>query len=838
MDWIAGAFGELPGCDDDLFKRLWVEGRLKYVGDGSPQPDVVDASNARLVCATLRKQSRTVVLLPDEEPRRAALLLATAVLRHWIDHRDQPIGQSRPVIYFGSEVGIREQLRHVQVVGGARINLGDVFERRDLVRGQSTVSSQKAGVPTDSLLKFRLPEVITAYAPIDPSGLVRGVRPAWVAIDLGDAGHLAWFDSLLGYCRQAGIPAVGWGRNPLSENVAVALGSARVFIWPFKNSYWLGAPDQRTIARALEPVRRTFEPLILAGAGAETLASHLEPSARGLASLRAGPSESLLADTLSLHWQWLRSIEAISVPTDLYEAEAERTWGLKSITRLESSSERFRDAARASYASSAQQLTNVGCALSAASQWLKGNEPPLWIALCNLCLETQPTGTAKLIVFPSYARKRLFQLALLARYNISDEDLRDLRVLVTSLKELRSRAMSPLDSGLMRSLSVRPLVVGLPSWRASYMMDCVMEYDYVQYLLLSHQAGGLMRRSHVWSDLVAPDVGSAARAIGDLLGREAPLVQGHSTAPIRVETLTELEVSTLRRRPAERVQGLLALGATTEEVAALFEPGTDDDADAAAFSEHTEAADSGTDSSSAVWCDSAILVEFEQDWVGLFAADDMLNIVMPSKGGLTTQERFVRSVREGDRVLLVHGSRRQNLYDLIVERVHRHPAIELHLALLRRWRDDFKDAIHRWRPRTLDDLLRELIKKGSRLTSAGTLYHWLRGWTLCPQDPADILRAADVMGMAFLQKNHNAVARAAKRVRGLHISLSSRLGRWLTESPQAAQTGAGDDVIDAELGLTFNDFRSSIVVVVVERIAQQAGPFLRSRLGRVTQRAQ
>jgi hypothetical protein len=335
---------------------------------------------------------------------------------------------------------------------------------------------------------------------------------------------------------------------------------------------------------------------------------------------------------------------------------------------------------------------------------------------------------------------------------------------------------------------------------------------------------------------LAPDFHRAAEVVGDLARRGAPTAEPSCKGGLTLVAPKELEVSTLQRREAGGLPGLLSLGEATEEVAALFEPSSEEDNDLDVFSERGDAPDS-SEPSGDVWCDTALSLDFEQGWTGLFAADDMVNVVVSARGSLRTDERYVRSIQSGDRVLLIHGSRRQNLYDLIVERVHRHPAIELHLALLRRWRDDFKDAIHRWSPKTLDDLLHALQAKGSRLTSAGTLYHWLRGWTLCPQDATDILRAAETLNMPFLQKNHGLVAKAATRVRGLHIGLSIRLSRWLSDPHQSAQAGAGDDFIDEKLGLTFNDFRSSIVVVSVLRVTSLTGPFLRSGLGRVSQKA-
>ncbi len=62
----------------------------------------------------------------------------------------------------------------------------------------------------------------------------------------------------------------------------------------------------------------------------------------------------------------------------------------------------------------------------------------------------------------------------------------------------------------------------------------------------------------------------------------------------------------------------------------------------------------------------------------------------------------------------------KNLYDLIISRVHKHPSIELHIAIIRRWQEELRMAYEHWRiqpicqvelkdygNRDLDGLLRE-----------------------------------------------------------------------------------------------------------------------------------
>jgi hypothetical protein len=95
-------------------------------------------------------------------------------------------------------------------------------------------------------------------------------------------------------------------------------------------------------------------------------------------------------------------------------------------------------------------------------------------------------------------------------------------------------------------------------------------------------------------------------------------------------------------------------------------------------------------------------------------------------------------------------------------------------------------------------------------------------------------RAAEALGIKFVAQNYRAIAKGARRVRGLHRGLSNRLNRWLADQAPGGTERMGDDIIDHELGLTFNDFRNSLVVVDVMNLEIIRGPFLRSRLGKVS----
>jgi dihydropteroate synthase len=113
-----------------------------------------------------------------------------------------------------------------------------------------------------------------------------------------------------------------------------------------------------------------------------------------------------------------------------------------------------------------------------------------------------------------------------------------------------------------------------------------------------------------------------------------------------------------------------------------------------------------------------------------------------------------------------------------------------------------------------------------------TLRGWLSGNILCPEDPEDLRRLAEVLEMSFVVSHHQRIYQAAKRLRGLHRVLARRLNSWLEEQASGSVKAKDDDVLDAELGITFGDFHNSLLILRVQEVQPIMGLFLRSSLGR------
>lgn len=234
------------------------------------------------------------------------------------------------------------------------------------------------------------------------------------------------------------------------------------------------------------------------------------------------------------------------------------------------------------------------------------------------------------------------------------------------------------------------------------------------------------------------------------------------------------------------------------------------------------------------WIEQAVEVHFEGRWYGLFAPEETINVVYSGADGEQVEERSIRSLRPRDQVLFIHGQRRQSLYDLVISRIHRHPAIELHLALIRRWQEDFSKSYRQWQRRGLrnvNELLSEMQARGCQRGSASTLRQWLQGKTLCPQDAEDLRRVADILNMDFVRQYYQRIYRAASRLNGLHRGLGNRINRWLREQAAGIDVGNVGEIFDEELGLSLQDFLDSILILRVISSSTKSGPFLRTSLG-------
>ena len=826
-------FSHLPcGEAPDVFTQLWSGKRLRFNGLGDGNSDVIDELSARLACATLTSHKRLLITLPDRQSRRIALLFGTTLIIHALNRlSDSQTGGQ--VLYFGSNIGIRTFLSQTSV---RNLPLDSVFpEALTVDRGRN--GKRRSSVKPDETDKMRLPLVLCCYSPADPVSIVQHNPSDWIAIDLSDGKSPPWLPPLLSHANTHNLPVIAWCQNHLSEGAAefTRMG-CHVFRWP-----------------QLSEIETGITPILLEGPGVENIAKSLWEAGRHLIEAARSGTGQLSKDAIRLGWRMLRSLETLSVPLNLYEAESRSYWGLTSISRLQEGLHLFAEAISPVYPRIAASLEQAYAQLETASYQLQVADPPIWIALTELCVKDVPDGAARAIIFPSRARKQMFSFALLSRLNITEEDLRELRTYIFSLKEFHQSILA-MENGnakeaepetFLRGVSVLPVLVGVPSLFSHSYLESVLRYPEVEVLIYPHQGSLLTQRAVSWKESLQVDLEKEMELLPRLGGHNLQTFSYNSTlqriilrGPEHYKTgrkgLATLK-SDMRpslwqpNDPVEEVKWLLQTDSEVEE-----------DGLSTALGLSTEDSDEQTleTNSDTVWVKEVCFVRLKGDLQVFFPKDETVQVIVPSPEGDKVEERYIRALRVGDRLLFIHGQRRQSLYDLIVSRIHKNPAMELHLALIQRWQEDFRQAYNRKGQKYnqgVEGLLRALQSRGSKLISSQTLRLWLRGQTLCPDDIQDLQRLAEELELTFVRQYYRRIHGAAQRLAGVHRSLAIKLNSWLR---RGAPSDSGEDVLDSDLSLSFQDFRDSLIILQVESVESRFGLFARNSLGQLEREPQ
>lgn len=863
-EWAGQVISDLPITREDFYKKLWGDRRLRS-DSFEVEPDCVDEANARLVCTALRARKQLLLILPNNDPRRGPYLLATGVILHFLS-RGKRLGVHRRVLYFGSTIGIRDHLSSMKV-GPLRLDvfpqarMGRDFKPRPIRR--SGTGRGRRGLEDDS---NTLPEVFCIYAPADAQQLFTLYEPDWVAIDCGNSANLPWLSDVLKVAGDRQLPLVAWTSNPLSHAVR-AFDNADIVVLPWPVQLTKSpASSQETIgaciqARLVKSERIAVSPIVIIDRETDGTQARLRESYVRLASLTAaseGMQSSRLAnDTIRLGWRYLRALENLVVPTELQNSEARNLWGISSLDGLGHAFSRYVDLAPTHFPEAAQDLAKIQFNLSEAKGHFEDVAPPYWLALCQLCIEEQ-SDTA-VFVFPSKALRELFSFGLLAYHNITVDDLEELDIWLTYLNDLNgllvARSGGELASPLAERLNLverwSALFIGLPSTYASSRLDPVLRSSGVlRPLIFPYQAPSLSRRVTDWGARLFSDPSTFALKLAGFLDEEPPpaidvgdfgRIEIDAEATLEVYRESELaepgtsepEVLWEPYDPLDEVSYLIRANLGMGETEAFEERAEED-----ALSTHL--VDMAAEDSLAI-LDAALEVKFHGGWIILLDPDDKVRVVTlkADTSETTTEDRYARSLRPGDKLLFIHRKHHQNLYELIVARIHQKPGINLHMKLVQRWRDDLARAyaVKRsiapgW---SVADFLQELQDRGSSITTTLALRNWLNGETIAPDDPVDMRRVAEIFGMEFVREEYRRINGAAERIRAIHRGLGRRLNGWLRQQlvGETQNAPAADDVLDSELGLTFSDFRESLQVLEVAHAVFQEGPFLSDALGQL-----
>jgi hypothetical protein len=863
LEWLNPFTSVLPQSNKPIFTQIWKNTRFAYRGENQ-HLDAIDLWNARAVCAAIYLNKSLLVVLPDHAPHRPSILFANCLVADALDNLLSKDSEPEPphrVVYFGTSVGIRDQLGAVSVTD---LYLDTVFPLYRTTRSNDEAVKVKSKTgkrreKADRGLTSTLPQVICVYSPADPVAVIDRFEPTWLAVDCSDAQHITWLPSLLEYAARLDLPVVAWCQNPLAAVIeGFRQSSGLVLSWGRSSPYLRMNNDQAKTATNVTQL----QPISLNPTTPGLLSRLAEASAALGNASRAGERDQQLAqDALRVGWRYLQALESLPVPLELYEAEIARFWGGTTIHQIKNTLARFVEAVeQAQFPTIIQPLRRAFDALIDAHDHLMRMDPPCWAVLTAIAQQHNQEDQL-ILVFPTESLRQLALFALLSRLNLTEDDLRARGVWLTTYKgwyrsyvvqeqqySRTDKSIESLGAPLMTALPLDkpyvPILFGIPTGYHTASLEPLFAQPRAQIVMYNYQTSLLLKRVQEWRRAVEYHPEHFAETLACLtVDTPTQIVIPSPQIALQLVETNLLRLSTEIPQPLS-IERLLEPLDAVDELSRLFMFSESDhegvDWDAIAIDKVELGIDRLTDEEdeTSPWIDHIVELKLEHGWHISLSADSMVQIVVPGSS-TRMQARYARSVRERDRLLLIAGQQRQSLYDLILSRVHSHAAIEVHLAMIRRWQEDVASAYRLWRRRShnnVNTLLIQLQSHGSTVTSTQTVRLWLNGRVLCPEDVDDLRRLSIVLDLPFLRDNYKHIDRAANRLAGIHRALSRRLNQWLQrEAIDVIGDGEPDTtVLDKELGLTFNDFRDSLMVLTVETVYNRQGLFLRQNLGRLT----
>jgi len=818
----------LPYWKNDAFCKLWSNNRLT-TRVGSKKLDGVDRINALLLWATIEHKSQLLIGMPDTLQHRPSALLATGLIKAFLDTRERHT-RAKDVIYLGFRIGIREDLSHVTL-------------NHEPLQEFFRVTFLRKGVSSETLTSNDLPSLICIYSPLEPVRIVRQANPFLIAIDCADRIDIPWLSEMIKYAQINNIPIIAWSYNPLSNVRSDFYStSAMTFIWP--QSFLYGYEDSKILSED-DPIALfasqaclNVYPCELTGKNVDYYSDVLGRAQCALSQASHKINGRMSRDAVLMGYRLLRLLERLTVSLSTYELERTHYWRQPSLMELCNGLSRFADALKSQDIS--VPLQEACGHIETAVEWLKSNEPPLWSALVDLCIEDRDSEEHRMLVFVSNAYKSMFAHSLLANENASEKDLQDMGIRLSSITDL-TRSINketPLintesASSMSSDRPCIPFLIGIPYGYGFGKIAPAIELGKIsgkiEILYYPHQTHQLKRFANLLDITLTPDWAGAIRTIQALGARTSA-----SAPPSQRSRIVKIHpLRSIQGRPRPRKEILdtyrpLNIGTPTDELTRLLAQYENiDDAQCIAISPEETAIINTTEETSE-FCEHAVKIRFVGGWCALFGHNDTINFVCPNNG---IKPRYARAARQGDRILYIHGESRQSLYELLLSRVHTHPSIRAHVEYIRAWQQEVRDKVSAYlrRGHTLDDLHAEMVSRGSTIQTSAAVYCWAKGLVMRPRDPEDLRRLSEILDMPFTRQCYKLIHRAGDRIHGLHIQLSQRLKAWILKGAEGDHMR--DEVIDQDLQLTFGDVQDALLLLEVEDVEEVQGLYYKGTLG-------
>lgn len=198
----------------------------------------------------------------------------------------------------------------------------------------------------------------------------------------------------------------------------------------------------------------------------------------------------------------------------------------------------------------------------------------------------------------------------------------------------------------------------------------------------------------------------------------------------------------------------------------------------------------------------ALLIEFE-DGEGYFEP----NCPVSRLSGEKLKEVAAKSLKPGDRVMLIEYGARRDLFMHIAKKLEDLPGFIATVELIEMWHERASLAGLRCEL-DYEQILARM--SGTKITNPATVAAWIRGIRHGPNDPEDIKRFGDATGDEILTGQWQRMGQAIKTIRGHRIGL----GRWLNRRLAGMSNSDidNDGYFDRRLGIHYSDLMEAVTI--------------------------
>jgi hypothetical protein len=827
--------------------------------------DITDLVTISLVNQTLSHHNQSAFLLPDNKKSRPTMLFANLLISQWLQMQKEDNRNSK-LLFIGSSSLIRRYFQEIQLVFPRK---EDPEQRPSKVLPFSGFFP-KLFISKDGQLQSQdgiiwdvfLPQIICYFSPVNPRIIVENQKPDCIVINFEhEQKDDPWVSDLIKISKEKNIPLIAFIQNSLSNSLTTLeqLG-VDIFYWPRYSKQ--NIPNIELIKRGeieLSEFLINFYEIQPISITPIVVESHMHwffaKAYVNLCQARDISDNELTKAAVKIGSQYLRLLEELPVPLNIYESECSNHWGLKRISRMKEAFDKFLVAIESPYPDVFNLLNETSSYLDKIYDDFSWNvEPDLWMALQKIIQTDVPENEIFIIAFKTISRKKLFELAISLQLKITSEELEDQRIFITCLKEMK-KTLEQLkypesfnkNSIGINNKKIHVTIVGLPNIFLDPYLEETFFQNSVDILLYSHLKYSLEKRANFWNNRFSLPLLADVKILGNSLTRVLPC-----KIPLRSDHIflkkPEIIQSKIRESPIisqnekDEISSLQKFKANIEDVdfSSIINNERDDD-EQYVLVDNDDSIVSNYNYEEVV-LESAIKIEFVSGHGAFFAPNDILKVINPNYSGNPSEFSTIESpackVQPGDKILYIQGQKRQSLYALLLSRIHEHPSVKTKLDLIQRWHNEFAISFDKKQELsgfTFEDLLNELRQQGSDITTTQTLYSWLYELRIAPLDKDDLKRLADILDMKFVKKYYKEIFIAARYIRGIHSGFANKLNHWLLEQAKGIVQNDKNliEYIDEDLGITLDDFKESLVILSVKSVESKNGLFYRDDLGKL-----